>query len=157
MKQACRAFAIVFVAMMFMSTMTSAQTASGRHCSNAAAAGKWALTTNGSIPAIGPVAAVATLSADTSGNISGSQTRSLNGGIADETFTGTWTVNSDCTADVNVQVFEDGVLARTTTLRVVFDDNARSARGVFTSLVLPDGTVLPTIITLEARRLFPKD
>lgn len=52
------------------------------------------------------------------GNITGSQTRSLNGDIADETFTGTQNVNSDCTGEVSVQVFENGVLVRTTTLHV---------------------------------------
>jgi hypothetical protein len=154
---ASRAFTLVFVALSFLSIVALAQADGDRHCSNAAVAGKWAFTSNGSIPGIGPAAAVATLTADASGNISGSQTRSLNGDVADETFTGTETVNSDCTADAEVQVFEDGVLVRTTTLHLVYDDNARAARGIFTSLVLPDGTAIPTIITLEARRLFPRD
>src|SRR5712692_9013191 len=74
---------------------------SGLHaaaCSNAAAAGKWGFTTNGTIPGIGPVAAVGRFSQDAAGNLVGVQTRSLNGSIADETLTGNVTVNPDCTA-----------------------------------------------------------
>jgi hypothetical protein len=64
-------------------------------------------------------------------------------------------VNPDCTGTDTIQVFESGILVRTTTLHVVYDDHGQEARAVFTSLVLPDGTSLPSIITIEARRLFP--
>ena len=125
-------------------------------CSKAGVEGKWGFSTNGSIPAIGPVAATGLFNQDISGNITGSQTRSLNGDIADETFTGTATVNSDCTGSDTIQVFQNGVLVRTTTLNVVYDDNAREARAIFTSLVLPDGTNLPTVLTIEARRVLAR-
>ena len=125
-------------------------------CSKAGVEGKWGFSTNGSIPAIGPVAATGLFNQDISGNITGSQTRSLNGDIADETFTGTATVNSDCSGTDTIQVFENGSLVRTTTLHVVYDDDAREARAVLTSLVLPDGTSLPTIITIEARRVISR-
>ena len=125
-------------------------------CSKAGVEGKWGFSTNGSIPAIGPVAATGLFNQDISGNITGSQTRSLNGDIADETFTGTATVNSDCTGSDTIQVFQNGVLVRTTTLNVVYDDNAREARAIFTSLVLPDGTNLPTVLTIEARRVLSR-
>jgi hypothetical protein len=65
-------------------------------------------------------------------------------------------VNPDCTGTDTIQVFESGVLVRTTTLHLVCDDDGREARAVFTSLVLPDGTSLPSIITIEARRVFSK-
>ena len=125
-------------------------------CSKAGVEGKWGFSTNGSIPAIGPVAATGLFNQDISGNITGSQTRSLNGDIAEETFTGTGTVNSDCTGSDTIQVFQNGVLVRTTTLNVVYDDNAREARAIFTSLVLPDGTNLPTVLTIEARRVLSR-
>jgi hypothetical protein len=125
-------------------------------CSKAGVEGKWGFSTNGSIPAIGPVAATGLFNQDREGNITGSQTRSLNGDIADETFTGTATVNSDCTGTDTIQVFQDGNLVRTTTLNVVYDDNAREARAIFTSLVLPDGTNLPTVLTIEARRVLSR-
>ena len=125
-------------------------------CSKPGVEGKWGFSTNGSIPAIGPVAATGLFNQDTSGKITGTQTRSLNGDIADETFIGTATVNSDCTGSDTIQVFQNGVLVRTTTLNVVYDDNAREARAIFTSLVLPDGTNLPTVLTIEARRVLAR-
>jgi hypothetical protein len=129
----------------------------GGHCSRASVAGKWAFTTTGSIPGIGPVAAVGTFTADSSGNLKGGQTRSLNGDVADETFAGTATVNPDCTGTDVIQVFESGALVRTSTLSVVYDVNGREVRAIFTSLVLPDGTSLPTILTIEGKRVFPTD
>jgi hypothetical protein len=138
-----------------LSAASAAHAIDARSCSTASIAGKFGFTTTGSIPAIGPVAATGLFTQDTSGNIAGTQTRSLNGDIADETFTGTAIVNPDCTGTDTIQVFESGVLVRTTTLHVVYDDDGREARAVFTSLVLPDGTSLPSIITIEARRLFP--
>ena len=126
-------------------------------CTTASIAGRFGFTTTGSIPAVGPVAATGIFTQDASGNITGTQTRSLNGSVADETFTGTATVNSDCTGTDTVQVFQDGSLVRTTTLHVVYDDNGREARAIFTSLVLqPSGVGLPSIITIEARKLFSR-
>jgi len=151
-----RAFAISLVA-LFLSTAASAQLGAAGRCSAGAIAGKWSFTSEGFVVGIGPVAAVARFTIDASGNISGGQTRSLNGDVAEETFTGTLPINADCTGEATVQVFQDGNLVRTTTLHIVFDDNERSARGIFTSLVLPDGTTLPTIITLEGTRLFVHD
>jgi hypothetical protein len=66
-------------------------------------------------------------------------------------------VNPDCTGTDTIQVFQDGTLVRTTTLHVVYDDNAREARAIFTSLLLPNGASLPSILTIEARKIFPKD
>ena len=127
-------------------------------CSTASVAGRFGFTTTGSIPAVGPVAATGIFAQDASGNITGAQTRSLNGSVADETFTGTATVNSDCTGTDTVQVFQDGSLVRTTTLHVVYDDNGREARAIFTSLVLqPSGVSLPSIITIEARKLSSRE
>jgi hypothetical protein len=146
-----RIFAMFFVAALMAGT---AQAHDG-HCSAAWAAGKWTFTTTGSIPGIGPVAAVGSYVADTSGNLTGSQTRSLNGDVAVETFTGTSTVNSDCTGTDVIQVFESGVLVRTSTLGVVYEDDGSGARAIFTLLVLPDGTSLPTILTIDAKHVSP--
>jgi len=135
----------------------AAQHHSDRHCSLASIAGKWAFTITGSIPAIGPVGAVGKFTQDASGNVTGTEKRSLNGDVADETLTGTVIVNSDCSATYSFQVFEDGMLVRTSTIDAIFDDNVRQARAVFSSVVLADGTSLPSILTVDARRLFPKD
>jgi hypothetical protein len=147
----------LLITLFALSAASAARASDARSCSTASIAGKFGFTTTGSIPAIGPVAATGLFTQDASGNITGTQTRSLNGDIADETFTGTATVNPDCTGTDTIQVFESGVLVRTTTLHVVYDDDGREARAVFTSLVLPDGTSLPSIITIEARRLFPRE
>jgi hypothetical protein len=135
----------------------TAQQNSSKHCSAASVAGKWAFTTTGTIPAIGPVAATGTYTADASGNITGSQTRSLNGDVEDETFTATGTVMPDCTATYVFQVYQSGVLVRTSTLEIIWDDNSRDGRAIFVSIVLPDGTTLPSILTVETKRQFPKD
>jgi hypothetical protein len=129
-------------------------------CSPSSAVGKWASTATGMLilpTGAVPVAAVLNFGLDISGNLVGKQTRSLGGQVVEETFAGTLTVNHDCTGDGSVEVFENGVLVRTTGLHVVFDDNMRSARGIFTSVVLPNGVSLPAVITLDSRRIFPKE
>ena len=127
-------------------------------CSNATAAGKWGFTTNGTIPGIGPVGAVGRFSQDIGGNLIGSQTRSLNGGVAEETLTGNVTVNPDCTGTATINVYESGTLIRITTLDVVYVNNVRAADAIFTSLALqPSGVKLPTVLTVDLKRLFPKD
>lgn len=140
----------------FVLIFLSTSIAQSRHCSAALVSGKWAFTTTGTIPVIGPVSAVGTFAADSSGKLTGSQTRSLNGDVADETFTGTATVNPDCTGVDVIQVYESGVLVRTTTLNLVYDDEGREARAIFRSLVLPGGTTLQTVLTIEARKVFSK-
>lgn len=150
-----KSLAPLLIILFTLAAVSAAYASDARRCSTASVAGKFGFTTTGSVPAIGPVAATGRFSQDASGNITGTQTRSLNGDIADETFAGTATVNPDCTGTDTIQVFESGVLVRTTTLHVVYDDDGREARAVFTSLVLPDGTSLPSIITIEARRIFP--
>ncbi len=154
------ALAIFSIAVFVMNTVTIGHAQNKPRCSNASVAGKWAFTSTGTlILPTGPVqvAAVATFTEDASGNLSGSQTRSLGGDVADETFTGTAAVNPDCTATYVVEVFQSGALVRTTTLHVVFDDNLRSARGIFTALVLSNGASLPTVLTLDGKRLFAPD
>src|SRR5438477_8155092 len=84
---ALSAFGAVVIATFLLSTAPAAQAGSGK-CSLPKLAGTYGFTTNGSINGIGLVAAVGWLKFDQLGNISGSQTRSLNGDIADETFVG---------------------------------------------------------------------
>ena len=153
---ASRTLTVACVAALALGIVSQAQ--AGTHkCSLATVAGTYGLTTTGSILAIGPVGAVGLVTIDKSGSLSGSQTRSLNGAVADETFTGTATVNPDCSGTDVLQVFQDGVLVRTSTLNLVYDDNGRSARAIFTSIVLPNGAQLPSILTIDARRVFVRD
>jgi hypothetical protein len=127
-------------------------------CSNAKAAGNWGLTLTGTLLLpTGPVpgAAVGRVRIDADGNVSGTEARNVGGGFANETLTGSLTVNSDCTATLTVNIYESGVLVRTSVLAAVFVDNSRKILMVQESLTLPDGTTIPVVITVEAIRLFP--
>jgi len=149
------ALAILSVATLYLGLVPTAQAAAT--CSNAKAAGNWGFTLAGTlILPTGPVpgAAVGKLSIDAAGNISGGEARNVGGGFANETLTGSWTVNSDCTATMTVNIYESGVLTRTSVLALVFVDDSSKIRGVQESLTLPDGTAIPVVITVEANRLF---
>jgi hypothetical protein len=129
-------------------------------CSNAKAAGNWGLILTGTLlPPTGPVpgAAVARARIDAAGNVIGTEARNVGGGFANETITGSWNVNSDCTATLTVNIFESGVLVRTSVLAVVFVDNSRKALMVQESLTLPDGTPIPVVITVEGNKLFSEE
>jgi hypothetical protein len=88
--------------------------------------------------------------------VNGKATASLNGNITDETFSGAYTVNPDCTGKFAFDVFNlQGTKMFSATLDLVFDNNARNLRALFTSFVLPDGTASATGITVEAKRIKP--
>jgi hypothetical protein len=145
---------IISVATLYLGLVPAAQAAD--HCSNAKAAGNWGLTLTGTlILPTGPVpgAAVARLSVDAAGNIAGTEARNVGGGFANETITGSWAVNSDCTATTTVNIYESGVLTRTSVLAVVFVDDSSKIRAVQESLTLPDGTPIPVVITLDGNKL----
>jgi len=130
------------------------------HCSNAKAAGTWGLTLTGTlILPTGPVpgAAVGRVRIDADGNVSGTEARNVGGGFANETLTGSLTVNSDCTATLTVNIYESGSLVRTSVLAAVFVDDSNNVRMVQESLTLPDGTTIPVVITVDGIRLFPED
>jgi hypothetical protein len=154
-----KAIEIISVALFGLSTMASAQ--GQKLCSNATSAGRWGFTTTGTLilpTGSVPLAAVGAYTADPVGNIQGSQTRSVGGVVAHETFKGTITTNPDCTATEVVNVFDDsGALVRISTIDGVVDDNQTAARAIFKSLVLPDGTSLPVVLSIEAKKMFPKD
>jgi len=150
-----RKITLVVIITLTLSMAAAAQASS--HCSLASSAGKWAFTINGNIPAIGPTAAIGEFTQDAHGNIVGTETGSLNGEVADDQLIGTAKVNPDCSGTDTIQVFENGALVRTSMLEVIYDDNEGHARAVFTSIVLPDGTQLPSILTVDARKLFPQN
>jgi hypothetical protein len=120
-------------------------------------AGDWGFTLTGTLllptgPV--PVAAVGRVTFDINGNIiAGTEGRNVGGGYGDETISGSWTVNPDCTGSVTAKFYnESGQLVRTSVLTLVFDDNAKQVRAVQKSLTLPDGTQLPVVLTLEGRK-----
>jgi len=128
-------------------------------CSNATGAGQWELTATGVIilptgVAI-PVAQTGTFTEDTAGNSEGSQTRSIGGKVANETFKATVSVKPDCTGKAKAYVYDkqSGALVRTTTINAVFVNGGLEARGIVTSIVLPDGTKLGPVLTIEYKRV----
>jgi len=56
-----------------------------------------------------------------------------------------------------IQVYESGRLVRTSTLQGLIEDNGKSGSATFSKIELPDGTVLPSVLTLDGKRLFPRD
>jgi hypothetical protein len=142
---------------MLVSLAPSARAA---RCSSPGVAGSYGFTLSGQvILSTGPVpiAAVGKATLDAGGNVSGSESRSVGGGFADETFAGSYVVNEDCTGTATIRFYESGQLVRTSVLSLIFDNNQREIRMVQRSLQLPNGAFLPVVITVEARRVFFED
>lgn len=128
--------------------------AEGHHrCSLAGAAGHWSLTDNGTVVNVGPRTAVGVFTLDGKGNLlNGAAASSLNGNVASETFSGTYTVNSDCSGTFDVKIYSGGQEIFEITAFTAFDDNMTEMRAVFTSVIPPGGSNLPNVIALEAKR-----
>jgi len=144
------AIAIFSVASLLPTEAQAAQ------CSLSSVAGTWAYTYTGTafVPNPLPVAAVGQARLDSQGNFTGSQTHTLAGQTEVEDISGTYTVNRNCTGSMAVNVYRNGQLLRTANLNVAYDSNINHARMIFTSLTLPDGTVLPAVITADVNRVF---
>lgn len=140
---------------IFLNLAPAARAQDEGGCSNATVAGKWGFTTNGTVVGIGPRASLGILTLDDAGNLRNSKaTASLNGSVTDETFSGTYSVNSDCTGKLAIQIFDlSGNKILSATLDLVFDENVRHLRAIFTSVALPNGTPLGTVITVSASRI----
>ena len=63
----------------------------------------------------------------------------------------------DRLATATVNIYESGVLTRTSVLAVVFVDDSSKIRAVQESLTLPDGTPIPVVITLDGNKLFREE
>jgi hypothetical protein len=79
----------------------SARTDNGGPCSNATLRGGYAFTESGSILGIGPVAVAGVFKADGQGNLTATDTVSLNGEITSENLNFTYQVNPDCTGNAS--------------------------------------------------------
>jgi hypothetical protein len=129
-------------------------------CSTASGAGRWAYTYTGTIFTPNgplPAAAVGHYRLDAAGNLTGTQSRSVAGQSGEEDIIGNVATNSDCTATATIAAYVNGQLQRTAVLAVVYDTNMNHARGIFQSLVLPNGTNVPVVITSDNSRLVPRD
>lgn len=126
-------------------------------CTNATMQGSWGFTGTGVVivptgPV--PVSAVGTVRFDLLGNVSGSQDRSLGGGVLHETFSGTYSITGDCALTITVNVYDDaGDLQRTTALNGVVVNNGKETRMIYESITLPNGATLPSVLTLDANKI----
>lgn len=125
-------------------------------CSLVRAAGTYGFSTSGTVVGVGLRVSAGIITLDRDGNVTGKATSSLNGTVAGETFSGTYTVNSDCIGTVIADIRDlSGTLLLSVTEDGAWDDNMREIRGIFTSATLPDGIPLPTVISVEARKMIP--
>jgi hypothetical protein len=135
-------------------------------CSLDSAAGTWGHTFTGAIIPIPPsstqalpTAGVGTTTFDAAGNVSGTQHASRNGAVDEETFSGKLQLSPEsphCTGTLTIDLFNpSGTKFSTLDWAVVLDDNASEFRAIVTNVTLqPSGTSVPTVTTLEAKRLF---
>jgi hypothetical protein len=135
---------IIFFAVLV--TMAPAVQAHG--CTMSDVAGQYGYTSSGTIvtPAVGAFATVGHVTFSASGSINGAQTTSIAGNFFEETVSGTFSVNPDCTGTGTVNIYHGTTLARTTNLNLVWDDNQKEVRAIF----LTAGTV----ITIDAKKMF---
>ena len=126
-----------------------------QECSLSQTAGKWAFSTNGTVAGIGPRVSAGIFTLDEAGSVlHGKATSSLNGTVAPELFSGTYSVNPDCAGELVVNVFDtSGDKLFTATLAIYFDNEGKEMRAIFTSVVAPNGTQLASAIVLEGRRI----
>jgi hypothetical protein len=122
-------------------------------CSLSRAAATWTFTDGGTVIGVGPRVAFGKFTLNASGKLlNGVATSSLNGAIADETFYGTYTVNSDCTGTISIEIFSGDTESLAVSADVLFDDRMQHINGIFTSVVTSGGVSLPTAIAVEGRR-----
>lgn len=126
-------------------------------CSYARAAGTYGFSTSGTIIGVGPRVSEGTITLAADGTIpNGTGTANLNGVTIHEQFSGTYTVNSNCTGTATIAIRDlSGNLLLTATLDSVWDDNMKQSRYVFTSITLPSGAPLLAVISAEARKMVP--
>ena len=149
----------VFAAALIANAATLARAEEGG-CSVARVAGNWSFSDSGTVflTAGLPVPRVAAgrFTLDHAGNLlKGVATSSLNGTIAAEAFSGTYTVNSDCTGTLNIQVSDPttGAELLVATLATDFDDDMKHLHAIFTSLVVPPPIgALQSAIVADARK-----
>jgi hypothetical protein len=120
-------------------------------CTMSNVAGDYGYTSVGSVvsPPVGPFAAVGRVTITSAGTFTGEQTTSVGGNVVDETITGTYAVDPDCTGTAVAYIYRGGSLVRTTSFDIVWDSNRKEFRAIFRS----PGTG----ITINGQRMFEDD
>jgi hypothetical protein len=114
-------------------------------------AGDYGYTSTGSVvsPPVGPFTAVGRVTITSAGTFTGEQTTSVGGNVVDESITGSFAVNPDCTATAIAYIYRGGSLVRTTSFDAVWDSNRKEFRAIFRT----PGTA----ITMIGQRMFEDD
>lgn len=128
--------------------VSAAQAAPPFSCSDALLNGRYSFTEEGyltnattfpqAVGAFAPAAGVGYLVADGHGNLTGSDTISVGGELISRASTGTYSINADCTATVQLQFTPGGALQTT----AVLDPNGRTFRSLQVS---PTGAVFTAL------------
>ena len=149
------AMVVIAFATTLLVNMTATAQGVGPACSLYQTAGKWGFSTNGTVVGIGPRVSAGIFTLDAAGNVwDAKATSSLNGIVAGEAFSGTYSVNPDCTGNMDVDVFDlSGNKLFTATLALVFDQGAQEMRAIFSSIVAPNGATLASAIVADARKI----
>jgi hypothetical protein len=125
--------------------------------------GAWAYTETGTV--IVPTGATTTMSVvaaavgrydfERDGTFTGTQNSSTNGTVNQDSKTGTWQLNHDCTGTLTLKVFDPtgATLRRTSVWAVVLTDG--EFQGIMTSMTLPNGMVVGPIMTVTGTRIGP--
>jgi|WetSurMetagenome_2_1015567.scaffolds.fasta_scaffold98244_2 hypothetical protein len=149
--------------LVFVLAVAAAAAAQDHRCVNPALEGAWAYTETGTV--IVPTSATTTMSViaaavgrydfSPAGTFTGTQNSSTNGTVYQDSKTGTWEINPDCTGTLTLKVFDPSgtTLRRTSVWAVVLDDNAREFRGIMTSMTLANGLVVGPVMTVTGTRL----
>jgi len=117
-------------------------------CSYRSVSGAFGYTVNGIRNGVGPVAGAGTVTFHQDGTVEGKQTVSFNGIIADETYSGTYTVQSDCSGSFTVDVVSP-IAPRTSHVNVIWTSDSNAAKSIFTDA--------GTILTADAQRVSTRD
>ncbi len=103
-----KTFAIAAVAALALAITPTAKAQGNKGCNNATLLGTFAYTVTGSFVAapapLGPYAEVGAQTFDGNGGTAAAGMSSTNGSIGTATSAGTYTVNSDCTGTVTLQI-----------------------------------------------------
>ena len=149
-------FAIAAIAMLTTDKSQPARAYSGGSCNLANVAGAFGFSYNGvAVTSSGtiPVGAVGKFHSDAAGNFTGDEVNSLAGASAYQTLTGTLTVNGACAGELVARVYQGGQLVRTSYIHLQYQDNTNEVLGIFEKLVLPNGSALPVVVTINGSRI----
>jgi hypothetical protein len=134
--QTSSTFSLLALALMAMlcGVVIAPAAHAAEECTIADFQGAWGLSFTGTIVAppqfAGPVVSAGQFTADETGNISGSDTLSLNGNIIPRTFHGTAVVHPNCTGSATLTIVSPPNVFPQFHLNFVLDDRTREARFV---------------------------